>query len=251
MAAALTATGSWRLTGDPAVLRYHWRDGRPVYRAGRVPGSLATARQLRTLGLSRAGLKPAGWLHYCAYHYLGPLYETAAARPVRPLTGRQRQALAAGRKLANTMPCNRCGPVRVPAWGNRLCEDCEPIAEAEWYAARDRRQRDADDALARQIAADQAAAARWAAGFLADPCAVVLDTVIRADGCLSDRQGTLRPSASAGGPAAGLRAVSRASGEGLPAGVARTASQPITGCASRTSRPSLEIWRGFSGRRCC
>jgi Exonuclease len=162
--------------GNPAVLRCHWRDGLPVYRAGRVPTGLVTARQLRALGLSRAGLKPAGWLHYCAYHYLCPLYEAAVARPVRSLTERQRQVLAEGRKLANTVPCKRCGEVRVSAWGSHLCGDCEPIAEAEWLAERERLQRAADEALARSIAADQAAAAKWAAGFLADPSAAVLDT---------------------------------------------------------------------------
>ena len=57
----------------------------PVYMAGRVPAGLATRRQLRADGLSAAGLKPAARLHYCAYHYLCPLYERSAARPVHPV----------------------------------------------------------------------------------------------------------------------------------------------------------------------
>ena len=68
-----------------------------------APDELATARQLRQQRLSPAGLKPAAWLYYNRLHHLTcALCDRAAARPVRPLTDRQRQALAAGRALANT-----------------------------------------------------------------------------------------------------------------------------------------------------
>ncbi|AWI32733.1 hypothetical protein DDW44_30945 [Streptomyces tirandamycinicus] len=73
-------------------------DGTPaVYRAGRAPERLVTRNQLRAAGLSEAGLKPAAWLHYSPLHGMCPLYERAQARPIRPLTDRQRAALAAGR----------------------------------------------------------------------------------------------------------------------------------------------------------
>jgi hypothetical protein len=169
-------TGGPASTGNPAVLRHRWKDGLEIYRAGRVSDGLVTARQLRALGLSRAGLSPAGWLHYCAYHYLCPLYDAAAARFVWPLTERQWQELAEGRKLANTVLCKRCGQVRVPVWESRLCATCEPLAEAKWYAEQERRQRAADEALARRVAADRSSAAGWAAAFLADPSHATADT---------------------------------------------------------------------------
>lgn len=159
---------------DPAILRYD--GGLPVYRYGMAPDQLATARQLRRQRLSLAGLKPVGWLYYNRMHHLTcALYDRAAARPVRPLTERQRQALAAGRSLANTVECKRCAQVRVSVWGSRLCEACEPVVQAEQFAEWERRQREADEALAERIAADQAAASAWAAGFLADPLGVTLD----------------------------------------------------------------------------
>jgi len=158
----------------PAILRY---DGDlPVYRYGMAPDELDTARQLRQQRLSPAGLKPAGWLYYNRLHHLTcALYDRAAARPIRSLTDRQRQALAAGRALASTVECERCAQVRVSVWGSHLCEACEPVVEAERLAEWERRQREADEALAEQLAADCAAAARWAAEVLADPCSLVLD----------------------------------------------------------------------------
>lgn len=159
---------------DPAILRYD--GGLPVYRYGRAPGELATARQLREQRLSPAGLKPAGWLYYNRMHHLTcALYDRATARPIRPLTDRQRQALAAGRAIANTVQCRRCTQVRVSAWGSHLCKVCAPVVQAEHIAEWQRQQREAEEALAEQIAGDHAAAARWAAEILTDPRSLVLD----------------------------------------------------------------------------
>ncbi len=142
-----------------------------------APDGMATARQLRQERLSPVGLKPAGWLYYNRMHHLTcALYERGTARQVRPLTDLQRQALAAGRALANTVACRRCAQVRVSVWGSHLCAACEPVVQAEQFAEWERRQREADEALAEQIAADQAAASAWAAEFLADPLGVTLDT---------------------------------------------------------------------------
>ncbi|GAB1646778.1 hypothetical protein [Krasilnikovia sp. MM14-A1259] len=77
----------------------------PTYLGGRAPEHLRTRRQLRAEGLSVAGLRPLGWLQYNPHHAVCPLYDRQAARPVRPLSDRQRAALAAGRALANTAPC--------------------------------------------------------------------------------------------------------------------------------------------------
>src|SRR5579862_3701990 len=145
----------------------------PEYMSGEAPGGLATRRQLRALGLSAAGLRPAAQLHYCVYHYYCYLYRVADARPVRPLTEPQRLALAEGRKLAWTRPCKRCGQVRVDIRdGRRLCDPCWAAVEA----ARERRRQEEDEKFARMLADDHAAASRWAAEVLADPAAVVLDT---------------------------------------------------------------------------
>jgi hypothetical protein len=145
----------------------------PEYMSGRVPEDLATRRQLRALGLSAAGLRPAARLHYCAYHYYCYLYRVADARPVRSLTERQRQALAEGRKLAFTRPCKRCAQVRVDIRDDRrLCDDCGAVVQAE----RERRRQAEAEKFARMLADDHAAAFRWAAEVLADPRAVVLDT---------------------------------------------------------------------------
>lgn len=159
---------------DPAILRYD--GGLPVYRYGMAPDGLATPRQLRHQRLSPAGLKPAAWLYYNRLRHLTcALYDRAAARPIRPLSDCQRQALAAGRALANTIECKRCARVRVSVWGSHLCAACAPAVEAELLAEWERRQREADEALVRRIAADRAAAAGWAAAVLADPDAVTLD----------------------------------------------------------------------------
>lgn len=138
----------------------------PVYMAGRVPAGLATRRQLRADGLSAAGLKPAARLHYCAYHYLCPLYERSAARPVRLLTVRQREALAAGRSLAGTALCGKCGQARTDPWsGDRWCLSCkEQDRQRRYDAAATARNREVEEVTS------------WAREVLADPMAVVLDT---------------------------------------------------------------------------
>ena len=169
-------------SADLAVL-HHAMDGRHTYRSGMVPTHLATRRQLRTAGLSIAGLTPAGWLHYSAYHGVCALYDRRLANPVRTLTDRQREALAQGRSLANTAECHRCHQTRVrwyPAWaadGDRpLCPSCLATARAERRRAHLRREREAAERFRQQLADDRAAAARWAGDVLSDPNAVVLDT---------------------------------------------------------------------------
>jgi hypothetical protein len=168
-ASAAAARKAWL-----ASLRY-WSS--PQYMPGQVPEGLATRRQLRAAGLSAAGLEPAARLHYCVYHYYCPLYRIADARPVRPVTDRQREALAAGRKLAHTRPCPRCDRGRVSVWAeSKWCADCRPAAEAEELAAAELRRHAAAEKLARKVADARAAAAAWAAEVLADPATVVLDT---------------------------------------------------------------------------
>lgn len=154
--------------------------GQHTYRSGRVPTHLATGRQLREAGLSAAGLTPAGWLHYSPLHGICPLYDRAAARPVRPLTARQREVLAAGRALAYTAPCARCAVVRAPwrpTWkGKPYCDECRPIVQAEREAERQRKAQEAAEQFRLSLERDRADAASWAAEVLADPAAVVLDT---------------------------------------------------------------------------
>jgi hypothetical protein len=51
-----------------------------------------TAGQLRARRLSPAGLEPVAWLYYNRLlHRICPLYDRTAARPIRPLTERQRR----------------------------------------------------------------------------------------------------------------------------------------------------------------
>lgn len=148
-----------------------WKNGLPVYTTmSGVPGALKTRRGLRAQGLSAAGLAPVAIIHN-VHHSEGFLYDPAAARPVRPLTPKQQAALAAGRERARTVECAWCEQ-RVP-WktveknerGCWVCLDCAyNVAEAEQAAFDDDR------------AADRRDAAVWAAGVLADPRAVVLDT---------------------------------------------------------------------------
>lgn len=141
-------------------------DALPVYMPGGVPEGLATRRQLRADGLSAAGLKPSARLHYCAYHYLCPLYERSAARPVRPLTVRQREALAAGRALAGTALCRKCGQARTEPWsGDRWCRSCQK---------QDRQRRWDKETAARLREVEEVTS--WARKVLADPATVVLDT---------------------------------------------------------------------------
>ncbi|PPK66189.1 3'-5' exonuclease [Actinokineospora auranticolor] len=156
-------------TTDP-VLRYE--NGVPVYRDGRAPEHLLTATALRGRRLSPAGLHPVGWVSTLPYHRVCALYDSTQARPIRPVTSRQRAVLAAGRELANTVPCRRCEQVRVSKWDeDRLCGTCLPVVETERHA----RMIAAAEDHERMLAADQAAAA-WATEVLADPDTVVLDT---------------------------------------------------------------------------
>lgn len=158
------------------ILRYDGR-GRPVYRYGRAPGTVATARQLRAAGLSPAGLKPVAWLYYARIgHRICPLYDRAAARPRRPLSERQRQVLAEGRKLAHTVPCKRCGKVRVSVWEEHFCDPCWEIVRTERYAAWERRMQQEAEDHERMLERDRRAAAVWAAEVLADPTVIVLDS---------------------------------------------------------------------------
>lgn len=171
--AALATT---RVLQDPVVLRYD-DEGRPVYRRGHAPDGLATASQLRVGRLSTSGLVPVAWLYYARIgHRVCPLYDRAQARPIRALTVRQRQALAEGRALANTVACLRCANVRVPVCGEHYCEPCSHVVAAERYAARKFRTQEEAKELEGMIAADRASASAWAAEVLADPNVVVLDT---------------------------------------------------------------------------
>lgn len=161
---------------DAAILRYDGQ-GRPVYRSGMAPTGLDTAAQLRAQRLSPAGLVPVAWLYYARIHHRTcPLYDRSQARPIRPLTERQRQALAAGRALANTVPCQRCAQVRVPVWGEPYCDPCWKIVEVKRYEAWERQMQAEAEAHERMLDRDRAAAVAWAAEVLADPSAVVLDT---------------------------------------------------------------------------
>lgn len=108
----------------PDPVMYLTATGKPVYRAHRAPAHLATRSQLRTARLSAAGLEPAAWLHTMPYHTISPLFDRRDARPIRPLTPRQRAALAAGRALVGTLPCALCGR-RVHQMRDELCSDCQ------------------------------------------------------------------------------------------------------------------------------
>lgn len=157
---------------DP-VLHYD-PSGRHTYRAGLAPEHLMTRTQLRSEGLSSAGLDPAGWLHYSPLHGICPLFDKREARPVRRLSERQRKALADGREAARTTECHRCGTKvkRVSRPGTnirQLCKACSPIVAAERKAAAERRHR-------QMLTDDRANAARWAAAALADPATVIVDT---------------------------------------------------------------------------
>lgn len=165
---------------DTAVLRY--AGGVPVYRADMAPDHLGTRRQLRAAGLSHAGLKPAGYLHYNVHHGICPLYDRQAARPVRPLTERQRANLAAGRLLAGTRPCRLCGnrtkwsPTDWEKRGEPVCGPCLPAVRAAAERAEAERQKAQRLAFERMLEQDRQAAAEWARGILADPECAVVDT---------------------------------------------------------------------------
>ncbi|MFJ4342611.1 exonuclease domain-containing protein [Streptomyces sp. NPDC088915] len=167
---------------DASVLRYVGERKVPVYRADRAPEGLLTRGQLREEGLSHAGLEPAGYLHYNSHHGVCPLFERRAARPVRPLTDRQRANLAAGRLLAGTQPCWVCGT--RTKWSTRdreerdkpVCGSCLPAVQAAAEkAAADRREAQ-HQAFLETLAADRRAAGQWARGVLSDPECVIIDS---------------------------------------------------------------------------
>lgn len=163
-------------TKDPAVLRYD-SVGRPVYRREMAPEGLDTTAQLRARRLSTAGLEPAAWLYYaCIGHRVCALYDRAHARPIRPLTERQREVLAEGRELANTVTCQRCDTVRVSARNEPYCDPCWQTLKAEQADAWQRRILLDSEAHERLLADDRAAATSWAAEALSDPRLAVLDT---------------------------------------------------------------------------
>ncbi|MFB7896168.1 hypothetical protein ACFC1B_07535 [Streptomyces xiamenensis] len=162
-----------------AILRY--QDGLPVYRTDHVPAHLANKTQLRSEGLSIAGLRPEGLHHYNAHHRICPLYSRAQARPVRPITEAQQAALAAGRLLAGTRPCMRCGSRTrwsqddQDHFGGAVCGPCQPAAEQAVIDRKIERAEREHQAMEEMIAADRQAAAEWARGVLADPRSVILD----------------------------------------------------------------------------
>lgn len=108
----------------PAVLRLA-DDGLPVYRSRRAPEHLATRRQLRESRLSAASLPVAAYLHTMPYHRVSPLFDRTKARPVRPLTDKQREALAAGRE-GRFVPCVLCGTrtIRPRDAVGAYCSNC-------------------------------------------------------------------------------------------------------------------------------
>lgn len=108
----------------PAVLRLA-DDGLPVYRAHRAPEHLATRRQLREARLSAAALPVAAYLHTMPYHRVSPLFDRTNARPISPLTGKQREALAAGRE-GRYVPCVLCGTrtIRPRDAEGAYCPNC-------------------------------------------------------------------------------------------------------------------------------
>jgi hypothetical protein len=166
--------GIMAVRSDQFIEILYYVEGLPLYRGGHAPDELATRRQLRAAGLSEAGLKPAGWLHYSALHGICPLYERAHARPIRPLTSRQRDALAAGRERAGTMMCRECRAVRL--WpeltGSAYCVPCgEILRERAWERELAARQK-----FSARLERDRREAAQWAREVLADPEAVILDT---------------------------------------------------------------------------
>ncbi|MFJ8301284.1 exonuclease domain-containing protein [Streptomyces sp. NPDC094447] len=132
--------------------------------------------------MSAAGLRPAGYLHYSPHHGICALFDRQAARPVRPLTERQREILAAGRLLAGTSPCQLCG--ERTKWsssdweerGKPVCVPCLPVLRAAHKKEAAERYAAERQAFERMLAEDRAAAAEWARGVLADPRAVVIDT---------------------------------------------------------------------------
>ncbi|MEU7095905.1 3'-5' exonuclease [Kitasatospora aureofaciens] len=157
-------------------------DGRHTYRSNRAPEHLLTRPQLRALGLSAAGLRPAAWLHYNPFHATCPLFDRSEAKPVRKLTERQLENLARGRLLANTAPCAECATTRVrwrSTWeGTPVCDTCAPVRQerqrreaAERWAAEQRAHTD-------MLARDKREASEWARRLLAlvdGPPALPLD----------------------------------------------------------------------------
>lgn len=135
-----------------AQRRTHCPAGRPLYRHGEIPETLATQTMLRRIRrLLATGQKPVAT--YWTGREYAPLYETAASAEMPALSpGR-----AAARAAART--CPDCGKTRVSPFvrgvdGVRRCDDhLEPAAEAWWHA---------------RVAAGRAEAAQWAAGVLAD-----------------------------------------------------------------------------------
>lgn len=163
------------MTTLSAVLRYD-SHGLPVYRYGAVPEGLDTEAQLRARRLSPSGLSPAAWLSYNPHHRVCALYDRSQARPIRPLSERQHQVLAAGRQLAHTVPCRRCEAVRVSTWDEPYCGPCWGIVQAERHARWEQEMQAEAQAHEEMLRADRAAATTWAAEALADPSMVVLDT---------------------------------------------------------------------------
>ena len=89
---------------------------------------LLTRRQLRTLGLSVAGLEPVGEIRWRRGRRVAYLYDPAAAVPLRPMTpGRWRshQAMMRARRT-----CPACGTVTDYCISRTLgtCWTCSPPA---------------------------------------------------------------------------------------------------------------------------
>lgn len=110
----------------------------PVYKAKEVPAHLRTTTQLREARLKPApGQEPLGWLSmYRRGHGWGkfPLYDPAAAEPMRPLSAKQQAAKEARRT------CPECHVVRdyIIHTGYGRCDDCRRKADRAAQELRDR-----------------------------------------------------------------------------------------------------------------
>ncbi|GAA4851324.1 hypothetical protein GCM10025787_38130 [Saccharopolyspora rosea] len=101
-------------------------DGLPTFSFRNAPAGLATARQLRAMGLRPNGQDPVAqikwWRKGSGWQWAG-LYRIDRAAPKRTATERQRRAIS--RALAARRRCSRCGPVdHYVHTPQRLCSTC-------------------------------------------------------------------------------------------------------------------------------
>jgi hypothetical protein len=98
----------------------------PVYPYRLAPAGLATRRQLRAAGLRPGGHDPVAEIRWRRGRRFALLYDTAHAKPVRPMTPGRARALAAAMRARRTCPV--CGLDRgyvIP----RTLGTCLPCAD--------------------------------------------------------------------------------------------------------------------------